>query len=327
MYINQRWYDYTGLKEDKAFQDIYNECILEQEENYKLWVEQKSKRESYQTEVQIKRHDGTYRWHLHKARYIPQTNSWVGTFTDIHDQKLYNQQLADKNQQLITINTDLDNFIYTASHDLKSPIANLEGLTLALTKKISYKALHDEEQNKILSLMASSVKRLKSTIANLTEIAKAQKEHVEEEMVSIEKVVEEIHEDLGNQIRESHAKIHTHMEIYELKFAPKNIRSIMYNLLSNAIKYRSYQRTPQIRIETRKEGDNILIRVEDNGIGMSENHLQKLFTMFRRFHTHVEGTGIGLYIVKRIVENAGGKIEVESKVDVGTTFSVYLPLG
>jgi signal transduction histidine kinase len=70
----------------------------------------------------------------------------------------------------------------------------------------------------------------------------------------------------------------------------------------------------------------ILIQVEDNGIGIAENNLPKVFTMFKRFHTHVEGTGIGLYIVKRIVENGGGKIEVESKVDVGTTFRVYLSL-
>jgi signal transduction histidine kinase len=69
----------------------------------------------------------------------------------------------------------------------------------------------------------------------------------------------------------------------------------------------------------------ILIKVEDNGIGIAENNLSKVFTMFKRFHTHVEGTGIGLYIVKRIVENAGGKIEVESSVSIGTTFSVYLP--
>jgi signal transduction histidine kinase len=247
--------------------------------------------------------------------------------TDIHDQKLYNQELDYKNKQLITINNDLDNFIYTASHDLKSPIANIEGLTLALTKKLTAKFVLDEEQNRILSMIASSTDRLKSTIAALTEIAKAQKDNTEKEVVSIEKVIEEVSQDLDKLIMDNGVIIHQHIEAGEVEFAHKNLRSIFYNLLSNAIKYRSMERTPEIVIETKREQSFIVIRVEDNGIGIGENHLQKLFTMFKRFHTHVEGTGIGLYIVKRIVENAGGKIEVESRVDIGTTFKVYLPYG
>jgi signal transduction histidine kinase len=103
--------------------------------------------------------------------------------------------------------------------------------------------------------------------------------------------------------------------------------SIIYNLLSNAIKYRSQERTPEVVIETKRQDNFLLITFEDNSIGIGENNLRKLFTMFKRFHTHVEGTGIGLYIVKRIVENGGGKIEVESKVEVGTTFRIYLPFG
>lgn len=107
--------------------------------------------------------------------------------------------------------------------------------------------------------------------------------------------------------------------------AQKNLRSILYNLLSNAVKYRSLEKVPQVHIETKIENGFIVISVKDNGIGIAQNHIQKLFTMFKRFHTHVEGTGIGLYIIKRIVENAGGKIEVESIVNEGTTFKIYLP--
>jgi PAS domain S-box-containing protein len=325
MYINRRWYEYTGIEEGKPFDEIFTNCMLDQEAQYNKWIEQREKREGYEIETLIKRQDGEYRWHLHRASYTPETNSWVGSFTDIHDQKMYTESLAAKNAELIRINTDLDNFIYTASHDLKSPIANIEGLTTTLTKKLTTKFTLDDEQNRILSMIAGSVNRLKSTISDLTEIAKAQKEDEEKEIVSVSKVIEEVTTDLDKLIVDKQVVLDKRLEIDEITIAPKNLRSIIYNLLSNAIKYRSQDRTPEIIIETKRLNKYMVIQVADNGIGIAENSLPKVFTMFKRFHTHVEGTGIGLYIVKRIVDNAGGKIEVESRVDIGTTFKVYLP--
>lgn len=325
MYLNKKWYDYTGMPEGTPFQEIFEQCMIDREKLIEVWVEKRDKRENYEAEVQIKRHDGQYRWHVNMACYVAQTNSWVGAFTDIHDQKLYNQELATKNQQLITINTDLDNFIYTASHDLKSPIANIEGLMLALTKKLTAKFVLDDEQNSILSMIAQSINRLKSTISDLTEIAKAQKETTEKEIVSVNQIIGEVTTDLDKLIEDNEVVLYKKIEVDQITIAPKNLRSIIYNLLSNAIKYRSEKRKPEIVIETKSQDKYTLIKVEDNGIGIEENNLQKMFTMFKRFHTHVEGTGIGLYIVKRIVENAGGRIEVESKLGIGTTFWVYLP--
>jgi signal transduction histidine kinase len=94
--------------------------------------------------------------------------------------------------------------------------------------------------------------------------------------------------------------------------------------LSNAIKYRSPDRPPVIHLSAQKTEGYALIRVEDNGLGIDETQKAKLFTMFKRFHNHVDGTGVGLYIVKRIVENAGGRIDVESQPNKGSVFSVYL---
>jgi signal transduction histidine kinase len=238
---------------------------------------------------------------------------------------MYTESLTAKNAELIRINTDLDNFIYTASHDLKSPIANIEGLTTTLTKKLTTKFSLDEEHNRILSMIANSISRLKSTISDLTEIAKAQKEDIEKEIVSVSQIINEATTDLDKLMQDNEVILHKKLEVDQLSIASKNLRSIIYNLLSNAIKYRSQERRPEIVIETNIHGKYILIKVKDNGIGIAENNIQKVFTMFKRFHTHVEGTGIGLYIVKRIVDNAGGKIEVESKVNIGTTFRVFLP--
>jgi signal transduction histidine kinase len=97
----------------------------------------------------------------------------------------------------------------------------------------------------------------------------------------------------------------------------------LYNLLSNAIKFRSPARPCHIQLKTYLEGSYLILSIQDNGLGLSERKLKRLFTMFKRFHNHVEGTGIGLYITKRMIENTGGKIEVQSTEDQGTEFKVY----
>lgn len=101
------------------------------------------------------------------------------------------------------------------------------------------------------------------------------------------------------------------------------MRSVVYNLLSNAIKYRHPGRKLKVNIHCELVGDYLLLTISDNGLGLAEEQRSKLFSMFRRFHNHVEGSGVGLYMVKRIVDNAGGKIEVESRLGEGTVFKIY----
>jgi signal transduction histidine kinase len=122
------------------------------------------------------------------------------------------------------------------------------------------------------------------------------------------------------------AEIISDFQVKEIRFARKNLRSILYNLVSNALKYRSPHRSPRIQLESEQQGEWIRLSVHDNGLGIEAEHIPKLFGMFKRLHTHVEGTGIGLYIVKRIVENNGGNIEVKSELGKGTSFNIYLPV-
>jgi signal transduction histidine kinase len=137
-------------------------------------------------------------------------------------------------------------------------------------------------------------------------------------------VLAEVQHDLGPAIAQTGAVITADLLVPEIEFQKKNLRSIFYNLLTNAIKYQQPGVPPVVQIRTRPAGEYILLTVEDNGLGIKEGNQEKLFRMFKRFHTHVEGTGIGLYIVKRIVENSGGYVEVESKEGKGSTFKVYL---
>ncbi|WP_071889679.1 sensor histidine kinase [Hymenobacter sp. PAMC 26628] len=100
---------------------------------------------------------------------------------------------------------------------------------------------------------------------------------------------------------------------------------MVYNLLSNALKYRHPDRVPLAQVRGRDEGAYHVLEVQDNGLGLDLTREPELFGMFRRYHTHVEGSGIGLYMVKRMVENTGGRIEVHSTLGEGSTFTVYFP--
>jgi signal transduction histidine kinase len=169
--------------------------------------------------------------------------------------------------------------------------------------------------------------KLKSTIRDLTEITKVQKDFEEvPETVSFEEVFENIKADLSPLVTEYSASIFTDFEVKEINYARKNLRSILFNLVNNALKYHSPERKPIIHIQTRMAGEYILLSIADNGLGIPTGQIHKLFSMFKRLHTHVDGSGIGLYITKRIIENNEGRIEVESEEGKGSIFKVFFKL-
>jgi signal transduction histidine kinase len=115
------------------------------------------------------------------------------------------------------------------------------------------------------------------------------------------------------------------LDVDRVCFPRQHLRSVVYNLLSNALKYRAPERALLVKVTTYREGDSVVLCVEDNGLGIAPNQMEKVFQMFKRLHTHVEGTGIGLYMVKQMVENYGGSITVESQLGQGTCFKVCFP--
>ena len=227
-----------------------------------------------------------------------------------------------KNQELKKVNIDLDNFIYTASHDLKSPISNLEGLVGILKEELE--GVDNPSVHQFLDMMTTSTTKLRNTILDLAEITKVQKNLEENpELISFKDVVEDIKEELSITAN-STFHIEQKLAVEEIVYPIHGLRSVLYNLLSNAIKYKSAERPVHIIVSTHRENDSVVLTVEDNGLGIEERHLPRLFSMFKRFHSHVDGTGIGLYIIKRIVENRGGKIEYISKGNQGSIFKVFL---
>ncbi len=249
----------------------------------------------------------------------------AGSTRDITHRKQSEQDLQRKNDELTRTNTDLDNFIYTASHDLKAPISNIEALLAALLRTLSPDSLEDDRTQRITDMMQQSVERFKRTIGNLTEVVKLQKDNSEPSVeINLAEVVREVRLDLEPLIRSSGVQLTVDLaDCPAVYFSKKNLRSVVYNLLSNAIKYRSSDRVPTVLIRSQRTLKHDLLTIMDNGLGMDPKRRDQLFGMFKRFHDHVEGTGIGLYMVKKIVENAGGKIEVSSALNEGSTFQVY----
>ncbi|MBT2556241.1 PAS domain-containing protein [Hymenobacter sp. ISL-91] len=239
-----------------------------------------------------------------------------------------NQQLADTNHRLSRTNADLDTFVYSASHDLKSPITNVEGLLLALREHLPPEAYKYEHVPQLLAMMEDAVARFQQTLLHLTDVSRLQQNTTNQppEAVDLPSLVEAVRLDMAPELEAAGATLETELDgCPTVKFSAKNLRSVVYNLLSNAIKYRTPQRPPHVRLHCRHVGQHVVLEVHDNGLGLSEAQCRELFQLFRRLHNHVPGSGVGLYMINKIVENAGGSIEVRSELGVGTTFTVFLP--
>lgn len=314
-YYNQTYLGYAGLsmqalKTEGWFQITHPKDLPHCKNR---WMQSINTGDAFSVTVRLQRGaDEAFRWFL--VRAIPMKKEdgeilrWFGTCTDVHGQKLTekklsenNKKLEQANQQLSKINNHLDTFIYTASHDLRAPISNIEGLTSHLINSINRETIDKERINLAINLIFSSINKFKTTINNLTEITRIQKnlsDHTPLEQISLAEIVNGISGDIDCLIKQNQAIIKVECrDSFILHFSRTNLKSIIYNLISNAIKYKHPERTPVVIIKTIKQDNELILSVSDNGLGFNENNKAKLFTLFKRFHTHVEGSGMGLYIV------------------------------
>lgn len=234
--------------------------------------------------------------------------------------------LQEKNRELRRSNNDLDNFVYCASHDLKAPVFNIEGLLGALKEELS---ATDENVNHLLRRLDKSVVQINRAVQDLTEVSGIQQEDnvftVGE--ADLEQALQEVELNITEIIERSQATIETDFTAQPvLQIKQKDTRSVFYNLLTNSLKYKHPSRPPHIKIASGIEENFIFLSVTDNGIGIDlRGNEEKLFKLFKRLHDHVEGSGVGLYIVRRIVDNYDGSIAVTSVVGQGTTFTLRFP--
>jgi len=212
----------------------------------------------------------------------------------------------------------------TISHDIKNPLANLV-MAIELFKNVSP---NDEGEFKsLLKIVDSSLTKMNKLIIELTEVRKEEHKYkTEEELLNFEHILEDVRLTLSDNIIAANAIITSEINFSEITFSRRKIRSIVYNLINNAIKFRSSERQLKIVVTTSKEKEFIVISVKDNGIGIDESKFNAIFSKYYRSENAIEGSGIGLYLVKEIVCNAGGKVLVKSQLGKGTEFEVYLKI-
>jgi signal transduction histidine kinase len=243
---------------------------------------------------------------------------------DVTEQVQARQQVLDLNQQLSRVNADLDSFVYMASHDLRGPINNLEGLVEALQAELPDP---HAPTGPLLQMMEDAVSRFQRTLGQLGEVLQL---HLAADAaappVELASVVDDLRQDLLPALQQTGGALEVDADACPVVAIPaKSLRSILYNLLSNALKYRHPDRPPHVRLTCRTQAGYWCLTVQDNGLGLTVAQQAELFALFRRFHDHVEGSGLGLYTVKKTAENLGGRVEVQSEPGVGSTFRVYVP--
>jgi len=247
------------------------------------------------------------------------TSGAIITFNDITTLKNIQQQLDKKNEVLTRINADLDNFVHTASHDLIDPLNSIEG-SISLISAISP---NDPELNEVLPIITGSVKKFRSLISEIAVVAKIENNAIETEPVDLDELLDNIEWSLSERINANGAVIKRDVQVKQVIFSRKNLRSILYNLIANAIKYRS-ERPPVIVVKFMQENNQTVLSVQDNGRGIEKRHRDTIFNKYTRLHSEGEGFGIGLYLTSKIVNASEGRIAVDSEPGEGSTFTIYL---
>lgn len=232
-----------------------------------------------------------------------------------------NQELTQTNEELHKVNKELDAFVYRVSHDLRAPLVSMLGLI-----SISRLEQKREKRERYLELMEKSIRRLDEFILDIMNYSRNTRTEVRSDDVALKSLIDQLIEDLRYS-QQGHISITSDVPAeLRIRTDAQRLQPILNNLLSNSIRYMDEKKADRWVIITaipHKKG--VMITVEDNGIGIEQEHQEKIFSMFYRASRQSEGSGIGLYIVQETVEKLHGSIELDSVSGEGTTFRIYLP--
>jgi signal transduction histidine kinase len=247
----------------------------------------------------------------------------LSCFTDISRRVVAEQALAATNLELKRSNEDLERFAYVISHDLQEPLRAVLSYAQLLVR--SYGDKLDEKAHKYIEHIASGAERMRVLINGLLELSRLTTEPPRLRPIDCNRVLEQVLASLEVLLEETGARV-THEPLPTVMGNAIRLTQLFLNLIGNGIKFRSEQ-PPRVHVGARREGKEWVFRVEDNGIGIEQKHLEAIFVMFKRLHSRDKypGTGIGLAVVKKIVEQHGGRLWVESEPGKGTKFMFTLP--
>ncbi len=318
-YFNKYLFDYTGLTFDKLEGDGWHEYIFpaDLERTVKQWHQSVNEGKDFKIEIRIRRYDGDYCWFLSQA--TAQKNSagkitgWVGTKTEIEDQKAKEKQK--------------DDFISIASHELKTPITSLNGYIYVL--KEMFASSKNQASIQLLDKVSKQTNKLISLINTLLDITKIKQGlmQLDQSEFDIDNLVREVSEEM--KATSANHKIELNLQAKKIITADRQkIDEVLTNLISNAIKYSP--KADKIVLTSTSSDENVSICVQDFGLGISKEMQEKIFDRFFRINDKnmesYPGLGLGLYIASEIVKRHRGTISVNSEKNRGSVFYVTLPV-
>lgn len=236
----------------------------------------------------------------------------------LHIQKLQ-RQLVEQNQELVRSNRELEQFAYVVSHDLQQPLQSITGFVKLM--QLKYQDELNETAFDYLSRIHDAGSRMQQLIQDLLTYSRVGRQDQELQAVDCNIVLTQVLDNLEAAIAEKQVEL-TSSSLPTVLGHETQLIQLLQNLISNAIKFVAPDVVPQVRISVAVQGDQWLFGVHDNGIGIESQNLEHVFEIFQRTQStkHYPGTGIGLATCKKIVENHGGRIWIESQVNTGTTF-------
>jgi light-regulated signal transduction histidine kinase (bacteriophytochrome) len=248
--------------------------------------------------------------------------AWYGIVLDVSEQKEM-EHIKDQHRALKDKYNEVENFAFIASHDLKEPLRTIGSFSRLLLRQ--YQSHLDDKAKEYLQFITDGSVRMSKLIDGLLEFSRLGRNRTQE-MVSCQAIVEEILSDFDTILRESGAVV-KYADLPTIQGFPMELRQLFQNLISNAIKFRKQGHIPEVEINARRREKAWLFEVKDNGIGIPEEHQERIFEIFSRLHSRqdYEGTGIGLANCKKIVDLHNGDIWVESTPGAGSTFYFTIP--